>query len=84
MQTAEFTAGWWLRLAGLGTALSFTISTKFVGLFMVLYAGAATAADLWQLAGDLKVEGWKQTRVVIHCYLYRWGLAGWGGTWLPG
>ncbi|XP_023953257.2 protein O-mannosyl-transferase 2 [Bicyclus anynana] len=37
----------------LGAALACTISVKFVGLFVVLFAGLRTLADLWNVLGDL-------------------------------
>ncbi|XP_045776748.1 protein O-mannosyl-transferase 2 [Maniola jurtina] len=37
----------------LGAALASTISVKFVGLFIVLFAGLRTIADLWNILGDL-------------------------------
>ncbi|XP_034833789.1 protein O-mannosyl-transferase 2 [Maniola hyperantus] len=37
----------------LGAALACTISVKFVGLFIVLFAGLRTIADLWNILGDL-------------------------------
>ncbi|XP_039757607.1 protein O-mannosyl-transferase 2 isoform X2 [Pararge aegeria] len=37
----------------LGASLACTISVKFVGLFVVLFAGLRTIADLWNVLGDL-------------------------------
>ncbi|XP_028176824.1 protein O-mannosyl-transferase 2 isoform X2 [Ostrinia furnacalis] len=37
----------------LGTALACTISVKFVGLFVVLFVGLRTIADLWNILGQL-------------------------------
>ncbi|GBP88989.1 Protein O-mannosyl-transferase 2 [Eumeta japonica] len=37
----------------LGTGLACTISVKFVGLFLVLFVGLLTIADLWNVLGDL-------------------------------
>ncbi|KAL0819896.1 hypothetical protein ABMA28_007908 [Loxostege sticticalis] len=38
----------------LGAALACTISVKFVGLFVVLFVGLRTVADLWNVLGDLE------------------------------
>ncbi|CAG9126824.1 unnamed protein product [Plutella xylostella] len=37
----------------LGTSLACTMSVKFVGLFMVMFVGLRTIADLWEVLGDL-------------------------------
>ncbi|CAB3246356.1 unnamed protein product [Arctia plantaginis] len=37
----------------LGASLACTVSVKFVGLFVVLFAGLRTIADLWNVLGDL-------------------------------
>lgn len=37
----------------LGAALACTMSVKFVGLFVVVFAGLRTIADLWIVLGDL-------------------------------
>lgn len=37
----------------LGTSLACTMSVKFVGLFVVLFVGLRTVADLWNILGDL-------------------------------
>ncbi|CAF4798048.1 unnamed protein product [Pieris macdunnoughi] len=37
----------------LGTSLACTMSVKFVGLFIVLFVGLRTIADLWNVLGDL-------------------------------
>ncbi|XP_041968999.1 protein O-mannosyl-transferase 2 [Aricia agestis] len=37
----------------LGSALACTMSVKFVGLFVVLFVGLRTIADLWNVLGDL-------------------------------
>ncbi|XP_037294081.1 protein O-mannosyl-transferase 2 isoform X2 [Manduca sexta] len=37
----------------LGSSLSCTMSVKFVGLFVVLFVGLRTIADLWNVLGDL-------------------------------
>lgn len=47
----------------LGASLSCTISVKFVGLFIVLFVGLRTVADLWNILGDLKkpvVSSWSK------------------------
>ncbi|XP_032521086.2 protein O-mannosyl-transferase 2 [Danaus plexippus] len=37
----------------LGSSLACTMSVKFVGLFVVLFVGLRTVADLWHVLGDL-------------------------------
>ncbi|XP_061722029.1 protein O-mannosyl-transferase 2 [Cydia pomonella] len=37
----------------LGASLACTMSVKFVGLFVVLFVGLRTVADLWEVLGDL-------------------------------
>ncbi|XP_072930161.1 protein O-mannosyl-transferase 2 isoform X2 [Epargyreus clarus] len=37
----------------LGTSLACTVSVKFVGLFVVMFVGLRTIADLWNVLGDL-------------------------------
>ena len=49
----SFSRQWWRWLAILGLSLAGTISIKFVGLFVVLYVGAFTALDLWNIFGDI-------------------------------
>ncbi|KAK4298489.1 hypothetical protein Pmani_029173 [Petrolisthes manimaculis] len=44
---------WWGWLAFTGFMLSGSVSTKFVGLFVVVYVGLHTIASLWELYGDL-------------------------------
>lgn len=49
----EFSLLWWFWLIFTGTMLSCCISVKFVGLFIVLWVGLRTIADLWNILGDL-------------------------------
>lgn len=49
-----FTASWWGWLAFTGVMLSGSVSTKFVGLFVVVFVGLHTIATLWDLYGDLR------------------------------
>ncbi|XP_055371779.1 protein O-mannosyl-transferase 2 isoform X2 [Condylostylus longicornis] len=49
----SYTKSWWLWLFFTGTMLSCTISTKFVGLFVVLLVGLHTISELWTILGDL-------------------------------
>eukprot|EP00049_Salpingoeca_infusionum_P006472 m.107474 g.107474 ORF g.107474 m.107474 type:complete len:836 (-) comp13323_c0_seq13:1556-4063(-) len=44
---------WWLELFGLGFALSGAMGSKWVGLFIVIFAGLYTIRDLWTLWGDI-------------------------------
>eukprot|EP01135_Chromosphaera_perkinsii_P003037 Nk52_evm19s233 gene=Nk52_evmTU19s233 len=47
---------WWMWLAASGISLGLTLSVKWVGLFVILFVGATTAMDLWDLLGDLKLN----------------------------
>ncbi|XP_050702839.1 protein O-mannosyl-transferase 2-like isoform X2 [Eriocheir sinensis] len=49
-----FGAAWWGWLSFTGVMLSGSVSTKFVGLFVVVYVGLHTIATLWDIYGDLK------------------------------
>ncbi|EGD72520.1 hypothetical protein PTSG_11609 [Salpingoeca rosetta] len=51
-----FSAGWWVSYAVLGVLLGCAISSKWVGLFVVLFTGCLTIADLWELWGDTAVS----------------------------
>ena len=44
-----FSKQWWTWLIATGVALSFVMSTKYVGLFTFVTIGAAVAVDLWNL-----------------------------------
>ena len=44
-----FTRPWWTWLIATGVALSFVMSTKYVGLFTFVTIGSAVAYDLWNL-----------------------------------
>ncbi|XP_052057700.1 protein O-mannosyl-transferase 2-like [Mytilus californianus] len=48
----SFSIYWWFWLAQTGIFLAFSIGVKFVGLFIILFAGYSTAADLWCLVGE--------------------------------
>ncbi|XP_071164534.1 protein O-mannosyl-transferase 2-like [Mytilus edulis] len=48
----SFSIYWWFWLAQTGIFLAFAIGVKFVGLFIILFAGYSTAADLWCLVGE--------------------------------
>jgi dolichyl-phosphate-mannose-protein mannosyltransferase len=45
--------GWWGWLLLTGVSLSGSVSVKFVGLFVVLYVGCHTIAQLWHIYGNL-------------------------------
>uniref|UniRef100_A0A0P4VRA3 Protein O-mannosyl-transferase 2 n=1 Tax=Scylla olivacea TaxID=85551 RepID=A0A0P4VRA3_SCYOL len=49
-----FSGSWWGWLAFTGFMLSGSVSTKFVGLFVVVFVGLHTIATLWDLYGDLR------------------------------
>lgn len=44
---------YWCWLVFTGTMLACCISVKFVGLFVVIFVGLITIADLWDILGDL-------------------------------
>lgn len=44
-----FSKPWWRWLIATGVALSFVMSTKYVGLFTFVTIGGAVAVDLWNL-----------------------------------
>lgn len=44
-----FSKLWWTWLIATGVALSFVMSTKYVGLFTFVTIGCAVAVDLWNL-----------------------------------
>ncbi|CAL4078365.1 unnamed protein product [Meganyctiphanes norvegica] len=48
-----FGKAWWSWLCFTGVMLSGAISTKFVGLFVILYVGLHIIKELWDLYGDL-------------------------------
>jgi dolichyl-phosphate-mannose--protein O-mannosyl transferase len=48
-----FSFNWWAWLVFTGTMIASAISVKFVGLFVVILVGTHTAADLWDVLGDL-------------------------------
>ncbi|XP_047741231.1 protein O-mannosyl-transferase 2, partial [Hyalella azteca] len=48
-----FSLGWWGWLLLTGVSLSGSVSVKFVGLFVVLYVGCHTIAQLWHIYGNL-------------------------------
>jgi len=49
---APFTIKWWIHLSICGIFLACAISTKFVGLFVILLIGLCTVKELWDLLGD--------------------------------
>jgi len=48
-----FSLHWWGWLVFTGVMIASAISVKFVGLFVVILVGIHTAADLWDVLGDL-------------------------------
>ncbi|PNF38553.1 Protein O-mannosyl-transferase 2 [Cryptotermes secundus] len=48
-----FSFSWWAWLVFTGIMIASAISVKFVGLFVVILVGTHTAADLWDVLGDL-------------------------------
>lgn len=51
-----WTFEWWLWLVLSGMNLANAFSCKWVGLFVILWAGFATVVDLWNLLGDLRMS----------------------------
>eukprot|EP00057_Strongylocentrotus_purpuratus_P031920 XP_786089.3 PREDICTED: protein O-mannosyl-transferase 2 [Strongylocentrotus purpuratus] len=54
-QSNPFSPRWWVWMAVTGVLLACSFSVKWVGLFVILLAGATTALDLWKLLGDLNL-----------------------------
>eukprot|EP00127_Corallochytrium_limacisporum_P005648 Clim_evm27s210 gene=Clim_evmTU27s210 len=50
---------WWGHLAAIGVFLALTFSVKWVGLFVILFAGLNTVKDLWDLLGDRRLSDMK-------------------------
>ncbi|XP_028396136.1 protein O-mannosyl-transferase 2-like isoform X2 [Dendronephthya gigantea] len=51
-----WTFEWWFWLSLSGINLANAFSCKWVGLFVILWAGFATVADLWEMLGDLSTS----------------------------
>lgn len=49
----SFSKPWWFWLTFTGIMLSCSICVKFVGLFIVVFVGLHTIAELWEILGDL-------------------------------
>ncbi|KAH9490335.1 hypothetical protein Btru_034988 [Bulinus truncatus] len=49
---SPFSFKWWLWLSLTGASLACALGVKFVGLFVILFVGYTTIADLWRLLGD--------------------------------
>ncbi|XP_014662971.1 PREDICTED: protein O-mannosyl-transferase 2-like [Priapulus caudatus] len=49
-----YTAPWWFWLTSTGASLACSVGVKFVGLFVVIFIGISTVADLWDILGDLR------------------------------
>ncbi|XP_032796479.2 protein O-mannosyl-transferase 2 [Daphnia magna] len=48
-----FSLPWWSWLSSIGVMLSCSVAVKFVGIFVVIFVGCRTIADLWEILGDL-------------------------------
>ncbi|XP_046641821.1 protein O-mannosyl-transferase 2-like isoform X1 [Daphnia pulicaria] len=48
-----FSMPWWLWLSSMGVMLSCSVAVKFVGIFVVIFVGFRTIADLWEILGDI-------------------------------
>jgi dolichyl-phosphate-mannose-protein mannosyltransferase len=63
-----FSKQWWTWLIATGVALSFVMSTKYVGLFTFVTIGAAVAVDLWNLLD------YRRGLPIVHSPLHSQGL----------
>ncbi|XP_048585823.1 protein O-mannosyl-transferase 2 isoform X2 [Nematostella vectensis] len=50
------TPSWWFWMFATGVSLACAFSCKWVGLFVILWAGITTVMDLWELLGDLSLS----------------------------
>lgn len=56
------TFGWFKALFATGVALGLSVSSKWVGLFTIIWIGVLSVWDLWFLIGDLSVSPSKLIR----------------------
>ncbi|KXJ13379.1 protein O-mannosyl-transferase 2 isoform X2 [Exaiptasia diaphana] len=47
---------WWFWMIATGIALSCAFSCKWVGLFVILWAGITTVMELWEILGNLELS----------------------------
>ncbi|XP_038077985.1 protein O-mannosyl-transferase 2-like isoform X2 [Patiria miniata] len=72
-----FHLSWWLWMAATGFSLACAFSVKFVGLFIILLAGATTVQDLWGLLGELtltKMTLFRHLLARVVCLIFLPGL----------
>lgn len=53
---SPYSLGWWVWMTASGVSLSCAFSCKWVGLFVILWAGITTVINLWDLLGDLSLS----------------------------
>ncbi len=53
LNSRPFEVEWWVWLALNGCFIGCAFSVKFVGLFVILLVGVNTAAQLWDILGDV-------------------------------
>ncbi|XP_031568277.1 protein O-mannosyl-transferase 2-like isoform X2 [Actinia tenebrosa] len=51
-----YTIQWWIWMFATGISLSCAFSCKWVGLFVILWAGLTTAMELWEILGNLEIS----------------------------
>lgn len=54
-----FSLGWYRSLIATGVGLGLSVSSKWVGLFTIVWCGIVCAGQMWFLIGDLKVSSRK-------------------------
>lgn len=55
-KNVPYSVEWWAWMAASGVSLSCAFSCKWVGLFVILWAGITTVMNLWDLLGDLSLS----------------------------
>ncbi|GFV94036.1 protein O-mannosyl-transferase 2 [Trichonephila clavipes] len=55
MNLVAFSLTWWLWLSWTGVFIAFSVSVKFVGIFVVALIGLYTLKDLWDILGNLNI-----------------------------
>ncbi|KAJ7356079.1 hypothetical protein OS493_027005 [Desmophyllum pertusum] len=53
---SPYSVEWWAWMSASGVSLSCAFSCKWVGLFVILWAGISTVMNLWDLLGDLSLS----------------------------
>ncbi|GFY76878.1 protein O-mannosyl-transferase 2 [Trichonephila inaurata madagascariensis] len=52
---SAFSLTWWFWLSWTGIFIAFSVSVKFVGIFVVALIGLYTVKDLWDILGNLNI-----------------------------